>query len=111
VGKLDRAVLEHLAEHLFSLERCRELVRDVVGEAGVVRRKADEQRRAAAGQLADIDRRIATWQEAFETHVASADAVLPRLRELHAKRNEVAAEMSQAVSLHQPPPHLFQKPR
>lgn len=107
VAKLDRTVLEHLADHLFSVERCRELVRDVVEESGLLRRKTDEQRQELQRQIVDIDRRIATWQEAFETHADSADVVLPRLRELQAKRTELDGKIAKVVPLRQPPPHLF----
>ena len=37
VENLDRAVLEHLAERVFTVERCRELVRDILEETGVLR--------------------------------------------------------------------------
>jgi hypothetical protein len=53
--KLDRAVLEHLGERLFSLDRCRELVRDVVEESGLLRRKTDEQCGELQRQIVDID--------------------------------------------------------
>lgn len=107
VAKLDRAVLEHLADQVFSVERCRELVRDVVEESGVLRRKTDEQRRELRNEVADVERRIATWQEALETHADSADVVLPRLRELRTKHAELTAALAKVVPLHAPPPYLY----
>jgi hypothetical protein len=69
-------------------------------------RKTDEQRAALQTQLTDIERRVARWQDAFETGAESADVVLPRLRELTAQRDELAATLAKVVPLHRPPPHL-----
>ena len=73
----------------------------------LLRRKTDEQRAALESQLADIERRVARWQDAFETGAESANVILPRLRELTAKRDELAATLSKVVPLHRPPPHLY----
>ena len=105
--KLERAVLEHLADKVFTTERCRELVRDVIEESGLLRRKTDEQRRELKNQIADVERRIATWQETLETHADSADVVLPRLRELQAKHAELSGGLSKVVPLRSPPSHLI----
>ncbi|MEY4583139.1 MAG: hypothetical protein RL701_7842, partial [Pseudomonadota bacterium] len=107
LAKLDRAVLEHLADHLFSIERCRALVQDVMEESGTLRRKTDEQRQELQRQVADLDRRIAKWQDAFETDADSADVVLPRLRELQSKRAELHSQIVKVVPLRPAPPHLF----
>jgi site-specific DNA recombinase len=107
VERLERGVLEHLAERVFTVERCRELVRDIVEETGVLRRKTDEHRNALKQQLADVGRRIARWQEAFETDAGSADVVLPRLRELQAKRDELVEALGKVVPLRPPPAHLY----
>ena len=107
VEKLDRALLEHLGDSVFTVERCRALVREIVEETGLLRRKTDEQRHEVRQQLADVERRIATWREALETHADSADVVLPRLRELQARRDELAATLAKVVPLTAPPSHLY----
>jgi DNA invertase Pin-like site-specific DNA recombinase len=107
VKKLDRAVLEHLAERVFTVERCRTLVRDIVEESGLLRQKTDEQRRELQQQIDDIDRRIARWIEAFETANEDRDIVMPRLRELRAKRDEMAATIAKVIPLRSPPKHLY----
>jgi DNA invertase Pin-like site-specific DNA recombinase len=105
--KLDQAILEHLAGKVFTQERCRKILEDVVEETGMLRRKTDEQRAALQAQLADIERRVARWQDAFETGAESANVILPRLRELTAKRDELASTLAKVVPLHRPPPHLY----
>jgi len=107
IEKLDRALLEHLADNVFTVERCRALVREIVEETGLLRRKTDEQRRELKNQLADVERRMATWQEALEIHADSADVVLPRLRELQTRRDELAATLAKVVPLTAPPSHLY----
>ena len=107
VDKLERALLEHLADSVFTVERCRTLVREIVEETGLLRRKTDDQRRELKQQLADVERRMAIWQEAFETHAESADVVLPRLRELKARRDELVSIMAKVVPLTSPPSHLY----
>ena len=106
-AKLERAVLEHLADHVFTVERCRALVRDVVEDTGLLRQKTDGQRRELKNQLTDLERRIAKWQEAFETEADSAAVVLPRLRELQAKHAELTQTLGKVVPLRAPPPHLY----
>jgi site-specific DNA recombinase len=106
-AKLESAVLEYLADQLFTVERCRELVRDLVEESGVLRQKTDEQRRELKNQIADVERRIAKWEEAFETDSDAADVVLPRLRELRAKHAELKETLGKVVPLRSPPPHLY----
>jgi site-specific DNA recombinase len=110
VEKLDRALLEHLASAVFTVDRCRSLVKEIVEETGLLRRKTDEQRHEVRQQLADVERRIATWREALETHADSADVVLPRLRELQARRDELAATLAKVVPLTAPPSHLYAEP-
>lgn len=106
-AKLERAVLEHLADQVFTVERCRELVRDMVEESGMLRQKTDEQRRELKNQVVDLERRIAKWEEAFETEVDSAAAILPRLRELRAKHAELTETLGKVVPLRSPPAHLY----
>jgi site-specific DNA recombinase len=107
IKKLDRAVLEHLADQIFSVDRCRALVRDIVEETGILRQKTDEQRRDLQRQVESIDGRIAKWEEAFETNAEAADVIMPKLRELRQKRNEIASTIAKIVPLRPPPSHLY----
>lgn len=107
VEKLEKAILERLADEVFTVERCRALIRDIVEESGILRRKTDEHRNELKQQLTDVERRIATWQETLETHADSADVVLPRLRELQAKRDELSTTLAKVVPLPTAPPHIY----
>ena len=107
VAMLDEAVMQHIGEHVFSAEHCRDFLRAFVEETGVLRTKTAEQRRQLEREIADIDGRIARWQEAFETGAEAFDVIGPRLRELKAKRAEVATVLTKLVPLRQVPPHLY----
>lgn len=107
VAVLDEAVLQHLGEKVFSTERCHEFLRAFVEETGVLRTKTADQRRELDRQLADIDRRIAKWEEAFENGGEAFDVIAPRVRELKAKREEVASVLAKIVPIRHVPPHLY----
>lgn len=107
VALLDDAVVRHIGEQVFAPDRCREFLRAFVEETGVLRTKTAEQRRQLEREVADIDGRIARWQEAFEANAEGFDVIGPRIRELKAKRDEVAAILGKLVPLRQVPPHLY----
>lgn len=104
---LDRAVLEHLAEKVFTVERCRKILKDVVEETGLLRKKTAAERENLKAKLADVERRIAKWTAAFEDDRSDASVILPRLRDLEAKRSELQEALLKVVPLTKPPPHLY----
>ncbi len=106
-SKLDDAVLAHLADKLFTLERCREILRDFVEEVGIMRQKTTEHRKQLEREIGELNRRIERWEEAFETRREDADVIMPKLRDLRGKRDELAATLSKIVPLRAVPPHLY----
>lgn len=104
---LDRAVLEHLADKLFSDERCKALLRSVVDDAAAMKEKTTEHRQQLQQEIADIDRRIERWQEAFETGNLPPDLDVTRIRSLKAKRDELQDALAKIVPLRPPPGHLY----
>jgi DNA invertase Pin-like site-specific DNA recombinase len=107
VAQLDEAVLEHVAESLFSAESCRTLLRAFVEQSGKSRTKTAEHRKGLEDQIADLERRIARWQEAFESGTEAFEVAGPRLRELRGKRDELVAVLAKVVPIRQVPPHLY----
>lgn len=104
---LDIAVLNHLAERLFTDEACREILRDFVEETGVLRQRTADQRRQLQIELDGIERRLQRWAEAFETGEMSAELGAERVAELRAKREELREAIRKVVPLRPPPPHLY----
>ncbi|WP_157370746.1 recombinase family protein [Vulgatibacter incomptus] len=104
---LDKAILDHVAEKLFTPERCRLLLQDLVEETGILRQKTAEQRRQIQNELADVGRRIATWEDAFERGVLPAESGADKVLVLKAKRTELVQTLGKIVPLKPPPAHLY----
>ncbi|MDC3956857.1 recombinase zinc beta ribbon domain-containing protein [Polyangium jinanense] len=104
---LEQAVLEHIADRIFTEERCKALLHDLVEESGVLRQKTSEQRQQLQRELEDVERRIKRWQEGFETGTVTAELGGERVRELRARREELMSTLSKVVPLRPPPAHLY----
>ena len=105
---LENAILEHLADRLFTTERCKQILQDVVEETGVLRQKTVEQRRQVQKELEQIEKRIGRWQDAFEAGDKAASVLgTERVVELKAKRDELQQTLRKVVSLRSPPPNLY----
>jgi hypothetical protein len=102
-GVLNRAVLEHVAEKIFSEERCSKLVKELVDESGVLRQKTHEHRRQLQLELKDIERRVQRWEEAFESGTMAEEVGADRLQALKAKRAELKTTLSKVVPIRPPP--------
>lgn len=107
VDVLDRAVLRHLAETLFTVERCRSIMQDLVEENGRLRQRTVEQRRRLDADLDDVRLRIRRWEHAFESGDLDAADGASRLRELRAREDELKEAAAKIVQLRAPPPFLY----
>jgi site-specific DNA recombinase len=106
-GVLDGAILEHVASQVFTEERCRQMFRDLVEEAGLLRSKADDQRRATERQLEEVERKLARWVAAFEDGTLDPRDGAERVRELRAQRDELAETLRKVRPLGTPPAYLY----
>ena len=106
VNVLDRLVLDHVADQLLTVERCRALARDLVNRAGLLRRKADDRRIQLRAQIERTERAIARWESAFEGG-KDLDVVAPRLRELRQEHNSLLKTLNELSPLAPPPQDLL----
>jgi site-specific DNA recombinase len=104
---IERAVVEHVATRMFTDEYCREVLRDVVEEQGVLRKKAEQAKRSLQQRLAEVERRLNGWYEKIEAKADLEDIGLDRLRQLKVKRDELAREISSLPAIQAVPPHLY----
>ncbi|HVY26080.1 MAG TPA: recombinase family protein [Polyangiaceae bacterium] len=104
---LDTAVLNHIAEHVFTEERCREILRDFLEDQGVLRQKTVEQRRLLERERDELGKRLERWYERIETDPELGEVGAERLRELRAKRDEVIRTLAKLKPLHTIPPYLY----
>lgn len=107
VATLDRAVLTHAAEQLFSDRRCREILDNLVEEEGLLRQKTAEQRRLLERERDELGKRLERWFERIETDAELTDVGAERLRELKAKRDEVVQSLAKLRPLFRVPPYLY----
>ncbi len=104
--QLDKSVLQHIAGKIFTVERVRAILEQVVEETGVFRQKTADQRKLIRQELAEAERRIARWQEAFETGEMHEAIGSDRLRELIHRRAELKDGLAKVVPI-KPPPYLY----
>jgi len=109
VEVLDQAVLNHVGEQLFTEERCKVILRDFVEEQGSLRKQAEERRRLLVREREDVERRLARWYERVEGDDALEDAAGDRIRELKARRDELADALERASLPCVVPPYLYKE--
>jgi hypothetical protein len=106
--KVERAILNHIAARVFTVDQCRDLLKDIVEESGLLRKRSSEQRREWERQLAVVEKAILHWQRAFESGEHSIqDLGTDRLRDLKAQQAQIKETMARVVPIGSPPPHLY----
>lgn len=105
--ELDRAVLEHLAERLFSRERVREIVKQLATEVGRLRRSSNERVGALQARLQDVRLRIKRQYDAIESGAVDMTLVGDRLRELKAEEADLSEQIERSQGPKPLPLYLF----
>lgn len=101
-AELDGQVLGHLADRVFTTARVREIVEDMIRDVGVARSAFGEQRAHIRKQLADVEARMARWNEAFETGQLDAAGFAPRVAELRGQREDLLSTLNKVKELRAP---------
>ncbi|HYQ41912.1 MAG TPA: recombinase family protein [Polyangiaceae bacterium] len=107
VDTLDNAILNHIAERMFTDERCQEILREFVEDQGVLRQKTVDQRRLLEREHDELGKRLERWYERIETDPELGDVGTERLRELKTRRDEVTLALEKLKPLHGVPPYLY----
>ena len=107
VNVLDRLVLDHLADKLFTTARCRALAQGLIEQAGLLRQRVDDRRVQLRAQLAQADNGVSKWEAAFESGT-DLDVVAPRLRELRAQREKLVDTLDGLQALAPAPKNLLE---
>lgn len=103
--KLEQAVKEAIVNRVFTKERCREFLGEVVQENAALRAQAAEQCKDTENELADVERRLARWYEAFESGAAPIGQ--ERVRKLEQRRSELRQALDQVAMVRPPPAYLY----
>lgn len=105
--EVEAAVLNHLAEYMFTEERCKEILRGFIEDQGILREKTAERRRLLERERDELGRRLERWYQRIETDPELEDVGAERMRELKAKRDEVIRDLGRLKPLHTLPPYLY----
>lgn len=104
---LDRAVLEHIAQRLFTEDRCRKLLTDLTERATARRTKTADERARMKRELADVERRIARWELAFEDGTLDPRDGGDRIRQLRQRGSDLQRALATAADVQPPPARLY----
>ena len=86
--------MSHIAEHVFTAERCHEILREFVEDQGILRQKTAEQRRLLERERDELGKRLERWYERIETDSELGDVGAERLRELRRSATRSCARWS-----------------
>lgn len=106
VNVLDRIVVEHVADKLFSTERCRSIASDLINTSALLRRKTDDRRGQLRAQIEQVERTLARWEAAYEAG-KDLDVVAPKLRTLRAEHEKLVETLGSLKPLTAPPKGLL----
>lgn len=104
---LEEAVRNHVAERLFTRERCEAIIRETVEGQGALRERTADHRRQLQRDLDEVEKRLTRYADAFETGKLDASVLTERVRELTVKRDELRATLAKVVPLRSLPPNLY----
>ncbi len=104
---LEQQILEHLGEKLFTVERIRQLVKQLARELAKFRRRNNGKVQEVKRQLDDVRSRIEAQYEAIETRAVDLALVGERLRGLKREEAELSLRLEELQRSKQIPRHLF----
>ncbi|MCB9558116.1 MAG: recombinase family protein [Deltaproteobacteria bacterium] len=104
--KLETAVLEHIADRIFTAERCREILRDAVEEVGLIKQKTAAHRQSLQQELEEVEKGITNWECAFEKGMFDSQDEAERYRYMIGRRTELRETLAKVVPM-KPPAHLY----
>ena len=103
--KLESAVLDHMANRLFTKERVKKILKNVYSELREMDKQKDGLRKSLNKKIVDIKRRMARQYEAIESGDVDLKDVGERIRELKTERQRIeerleAYKQNRVIPLH-----------
>ena len=103
----DDAVIAFLSERLFTTERCREILHEVMSETGGIQEKTTEKRKQLEASRREVERLIQRWEAAFEADTDLQEHGGPgRYKELLQKKRDLDRAIVELRELRRPPVDL-----
>jgi DNA invertase Pin-like site-specific DNA recombinase len=107
VDVLEGAVVQHLSESVFTIDRTRDLLRGLAAEASKVNETHNAVRTGVLRELAVVRKKIERWETAFEERDEDADLILPKLRTLRARESELSSQLEEQPRVRVVPTHFY----
>ncbi len=101
-AELDQAVMLHIAERVFSPERCRQLLVELLESGEALRARTAEQRANLKRDLDEVEQKIATWEGHVETGAMPVAVAAERLGGLRDTRDDLRAALAKVVPIRVP---------
>jgi hypothetical protein len=105
--QLEEAVLDHLANKLFTKERVREILKGIYREMRSEDKKRDGQRKSLTRQIELTKRRLTNQYEAIESGIITLQDVAERIRELKNQLTQLEQRLAEMRMPRVIPLHLF----
>ena len=106
--RLERAVIDHMANRLFTRERTREILKGVFRELREARTRNEGRRNSLVRQLEVIKSKLTKLYEAIESGATDVKALGERITELKERRSRLQEELELLKAPVAVPLHLFQ---
>ncbi len=107
--RLEVAILDHMANRLFTKERVREILRGVYAEIRRMDKQRDGKRKSLIRQLDVIKGKLTKQYEAIESGVVDLKDVGERIRELKQQRQQIENQLEEMKTHRAMPLHLFKE--
>jgi site-specific DNA recombinase len=105
--ELEQAVLDHMANKLFTAERVKAILKGVYEEVRKLEKGNDAQRKSLNRQLDVIKAKLGKQYEAIESGAIELRDVGERIRELKERREQITAKLEEIKSPKPIPLHFF----
>ncbi len=105
--RLEKAILEHMAEKLFTKDRVKSILKGVYKELKTLDQRQESQKKSFRRQLEEVDKRLSKQYEAIEEGHVDISDVGKRIKELHVKRENLAGRLEELKTPQTIPLHYF----
>ena len=105
-AEIERRILEHLAEKVFSISRVQKIVRNLVTLVARARSDNREKVNELKREIEELESLIRKYLAAFENGEMQPGDVGERVKELRSKQEAVKRQLERLTSSHQIPPYV-----
>lgn len=106
MNALDEAVISHVSNKLFTTDRIKELLSELLKTSNKLKRNNQTQKKSITQELRDVQKRLSSLYNCLETGTVTPEAINDRIIELKRKENDLKADLNKIIDIKKPPPSL-----